>query len=355
MGAELVSRGHRVVWFLDGHRHDLVDPDANPSIVTWPSYRPTHLRDALFLFSQMRRHRPSCVVAVFGSVNLMMLVGWLMRVPVRVAWYQTLARQLELDSSEKAIRRQLLRLRKRLVFKFATNLVAVSQAAKRDLELIYKIESRRIVVHNNLLGDPKTPVSQLSRRKQKNEIVCVARFDRSKGQDVLVRAISELASDLPELEISFFGTGPTREACEQLAHKLDVDHMCRFRGSVPHEEILAALAGAELSVLPSRSDAFGLAIIESLAVGTPVAASSVGGIPDLVRDGVDGLLVPPDDPKALARALKALLQDDESRSRMMKNARDRYLSLFNLSTRIRDQADWLERLHDPVDGGHHTN
>jgi glycosyltransferase involved in cell wall biosynthesis len=84
--------------------------------------------------------------------------------------------------------------------------------------------------------------------------------------------------------------------------------------------------------------------VESLAVGTPVVASSVGGIPEVVRDGVDGFLVPPDDPAALAAKVKLLLSDVELRRKMSLNARERFLSTFEQGKVVEEQADWLENI-----------
>jgi hypothetical protein len=85
----LVSRGHRVVLLAPHRRLDLERPMGNPAIFTWPSDRPTKSRDASFLYWLIRRYRPDCLIANFGAVNLMNVVGKLMRVPCRAAWYHT--------------------------------------------------------------------------------------------------------------------------------------------------------------------------------------------------------------------------------------------------------------------------
>ena len=101
------------------------------------------------------------------------------------------------------------------------------------------------------------------------------------------------------------------------------------------------MALATATVVPSRSEGFGLVNIESLAVGTPVVASSVGGIVEVIRDGIDGFLVPPDNPELLAERLHLLLSNSELRSTMSRNARERFLTTFEQSKVIKEQADWL--------------
>jgi glycosyltransferase involved in cell wall biosynthesis len=104
------------------------------------------------------------------------------------------------------------------------------------------------------------------------------------------------------------------------------------------------MAESALTVVPSRSEAFGLVVIESMAVGTPAVASAVGGIPEIIRDGVDGFLVPPDDPAALADKIGLLLSNAELRHKMGLNARERFLSRFEQSRVVKEQADWLEQI-----------
>ncbi len=104
------------------------------------------------------------------------------------------------------------------------------------------------------------------------------------------------------------------------------------------------MAEAALVVVPSRAEALGLVNIESLAVGTPVVASRVGGIGDAVRDGLDGLLVPPDDPAALAEAIGRLLADPATRQRMGHAARQGFLERFELQANIGRQVEWYEKL-----------
>ena len=96
----LVKNGHQVVLIVDKQRHDLEDHRANPAIYTWPSPYPWKLRDALFLWDLIRQYKPRCLIGVFRAVNLMMLVGWLMRVPHRIAWYRTTSNQsvFEIDA-----------------------------------------------------------------------------------------------------------------------------------------------------------------------------------------------------------------------------------------------------------------
>jgi glycosyltransferase involved in cell wall biosynthesis len=95
----------------------------------------------------------------------------------------------------------------------------------------------------------------------------------------------------------------------------------RLLGALPRERVLELLAAADATVLSSAWENFPHVLVESLAVGTPVVATEVGGVPEIVQDGANGLLVPPDDPAALAAAIGRLLGDDELRGRLARAAR----------------------------------
>jgi glycosyltransferase involved in cell wall biosynthesis len=99
---------------------------------------------------------------------------------------------------------------------------------------------------------------------------------------------------------------------------------------------------ASVLVTPSRSEAFGLTNIEAMSVGTPVIGSAVGGIADVIQDGINGFLVPPDVPEILADAITRVLADSALRQRLSRAARERFLDVFEQRAVIAEQANWLE-------------
>jgi len=174
-------------------------------------------------------------------------------------------------------------------------------------------------------------------------LVYVGRLAKVKGVDTLMKAFC-LVSEYGEVHLDVFGSGSERENLEKLVRELGVDERVHFHGAIPQDEVYRAFAKADVAVVPSREEPFGLVVIEAMSVGTPVVASRVGGIPEILRDGVDGSLVPPEDPEALAAAIIRLLKDDALRLQMGRNARQRSLEEFQLSTRIPKVADWMEGL-----------
>jgi glycosyltransferase involved in cell wall biosynthesis len=137
-----------------------------------------------------------------------------------------------------------------------------------------------------------------------------------KGVDVLLRA----AATLPGLRVEVAGDGPERSRLEA------IDPSATFLGWQPRLDDL--LARWDLFALPSREEAFGIAALEAMAAGRPVVATRVGGLPELIDDGLTGLLVPPDDPPALAAALASLAADPARRARMGEAGRARAATHF---------------------------
>lgn len=342
LSKKLAERGHRVVILITGQKRWVEDHESNPSIYAWPSLRPTNFRDAVFLYGLIRKYRPDCLISNFGADNVMLLVGWLMRVPLRVAWYHTLISQIEIDGEITGWKARLLKLRKQMVYRGATFIVSVSGACREDVQRVFQTPERKCRVLHNSLSDPLPGLKLGQAESAQNKLVCVGRMHPTKGQDTLIRAVAILKHLLPDITIEFIGDGPFKERCQQLAHDLGVGDVCIFEGDIRHDEVLERMALATASVVPSRSEGFGLVNIESLAVGTPVVASRVGGIVEVIRDGVDGFLVPPDDPDALAEKLHLLLSNPQLRSTMSRNARERFLTTFEQSKVVKEHADWFE-------------
>jgi glycogen(starch) synthase len=145
-------------------------------------------------------------------------------------------------------------------------------------------------------------------------ILFVGRLVDAKGVSTLVSAFSRLETRGAELVL--VGDGPRRAELEGLARRLGIAGAVRITGFVPHEHVPALLAAGDLLVLPSRYEELGTVLVEALHAGLPVVASRVGGIPEVVEDGVTGLLVPPGDARALAAAIDAVLGDELLAGRM---------------------------------------
>jgi len=348
IGQELMKRGHQTVIIAPpGHSPPHFTSDGL-QILSWPSKRPTRMTDALFLWRLINRHEPDCLIANFATVNWMCALGWVSRVACRIAWYHTLSTQIDSDTNLSPHRRRMLRFRKRFIYGCATHLVTNSQAALEDSCRTFGIPREKCKVWRNSLADPARSLELRAGANREDVLVCAGRFDRTKGQDVLIDAIGLCGGELSSTVIEFLGSGPTLDLVRHKVSQQGLWKHCAFRGTVSHEEVLRRMSCAKLTVVPSRAEAFGLVNIESMSMGTPVIASRVDGIQEIVRDGIDGYLVPPDDPAALAEKLVALLQNPTLRQEMGQSARSRFTTVYEQSKVVSSLADWLEKITPPL-------
>ena len=139
--------------------------------------------------------------------------------------------------------------------------------------------------------------------------LAVARLVERKGLGELIRAFALLPRGQFELEI--VGEGPDRELLRGLTKRLGVAGEIKFSGSLSRAALAERYRAADLFTLPSAAEAFGNVFAEALASGLPIVGSTTGGIPELVEHGVNGLLIDPGQPLALARAIQYLAQDPE--------------------------------------------
>ncbi len=343
LASELVRRGHKVVLLVDQQNREVEDHEANPAVYSWPSRRPTKLKDVLFLRRLIKKYRPDCLVAAFGATNVMLCVGRWMGVPNRVAWYLSITEGITIDGPLGKWKLKVLRFRKRMVYRFLTHLLPNSEAGSQEAQRRSGIPPHKCTVLYLSLPDPKLELNGSECRRDENRVVCVGRLHPFKGQDVLLKSIAKIKDRCPHATFEFVGDGPFRAECEQLAAKLGIADRCDFLGRVPHDQVLLRMGSASVAVVPSRFECFGLVNIESLAMGTPVVASDVGGIGEIFKDGEEGFLVPADDPDALAERLAKLLNDAELRKRMSEKAIERFQK-FEQSNVIGDQVDWFESI-----------
>lgn len=140
-------------------------------------------------------------------------------------------------------------------------------------------------------------------------VLSVGSLTIHKGYDVLIDAFARLWPSFPAARLVIVGAGPLGSALEERARRAGVAAAVRLVGPVPYERVPEVLAAADVYVQPSYDEGIPRAALEAMAMALPVVASRVGGIPELVRDGVTGVLVPAGDPEALAGALQPFVAD----------------------------------------------
>jgi len=208
----------------------------------------------------------------------------------------------------------------RSIWRNAAIVTAISEqqqrlAAKTMPELIVPI------FHNGVDTDLFRPVTNNAERTLPN-IVCVGRLIERKGQHYLIRAFSQLLTKKPmAATLTFVGTGDSEESLRLLAKNLGIDSSVTFRGFVPRHEMPSIYRDADVFVLPSQSEGMSMALLESMACGLPVVVTDVGGTQELVKDGVNGLVIQWADVSALVAAVERVIDDHELRQTMGRQNR----------------------------------
>ena len=160
-------------------------------------------------------------------------------------------------------------------------------------------------------------------------LVTVGRANQPKGHDITIRAIARLRESGRAVRLRIVGGGPELESLQSLARKLRVEREVEFSGSASEHEVMAFLRAADAFVLPSRSEALGVAYMEAMALGLPTIGTDTGGVGEIITSERDGLLVPLDDAERLATAVARLMDEPELRRRLSKNARRTIVERFD--------------------------
>ena len=203
---------------------------------------------------------------------------------------------------------------------------------------------------NELTGIVKKPIdiipfsAAMARRRgqvtEKNEIIFVGRLVERKGVKYLIEAFSRTAEKIPH-SLVIIGDGPERACLEEQATRLGVAERVRFTGTIADEELRKYYQSCSFFVLPAVYDkkgdteGLGVVLLEAMSYKKPVIASSVGGITDIVADKVNGLLVSPADPDALAQAIESMAKSRKMRRTLGDAARKTVDEKFNWDRIVR--------------------
>jgi len=227
--------------------------------------------------------------------------------------------------------------------------VALSESVRRVLLAAGVPETRMEVIPAGIEVPCELPSAELRRRVRaawgvgEDDFVAghVGAFTAEKGQDVALDAAALVARRLPRFRLVLAGDGPLRTTFATVAKVRLAGEAARLLGFV--ENLEEFYAGLDLFIMPSRSEAWGLVALHAMARGLPVVASRVGGLPEIVEEGVTGWLVPPASPEALAEAIAAAAADPERLRLLGGNARAR-AQLFSLERTVERTENFYRRL-----------
>lgn len=222
---------------------------------------------------------------------------------------------------------KLRKLLVRTIIKRASTVVTVSQALKRVIESI-GYSGRLLVIPNPV--DVKLGAGLCGPiQRAPCLLFFLGRIGAEKGAWDLLEAARRLRRNFVGLEVKFGGDGNVRDLMGRAA-ALGIGDAVEAIGWVDGEEKLRRLAECTVFVLPSYAEGLPMAVLEAMAAGAPVVTTKVGGIPDVIKNGLDGLLIEPGDVEGLARAVESLLTDPRMRDRLSAAGKRKVLECFTL-------------------------
>jgi glycosyltransferase involved in cell wall biosynthesis len=170
------------------------------------------------------------------------------------------------------------------------------------------------------------------------EILCVGRLTPAKGQHLLIDAVDRLAVDGRQVRLRLVGGGPDETSLREHAGRTEFPDCVVFEGAVNQDRIRSLYAAADIFCLPSFAEGIPVVLMEAMAMGIPCVTTNITGIPELIRNGIDGLLVAPSDVEAQVAALAQLIDDKALRERLSGSGRTRIQERYDLRRNVEQLA-----------------
>jgi len=289
-------------------------------------------------FQLVRSWRPDIVFAFFGipSGVIGFLLRWVYKIPYIVS-----LRGGDVPGFRPydfALYHRLVGPFLRIIWRNAGAVVANSQGLK-DLAQAFYAKSKIDIIPNGVNPEKFFPHQ---RKWDEPHLLFIGRVVYQKGLDILFQALGDLL-DIP-WQLTIVGDGPEHHNLVDMTHRLGIQERTKFVGWKHNSELVAFYQWATIFVNPSRHEGMPNAVLEAMAMGLPVIASKISGNEELVIPGENGVLVPPDNPDALARALKDLIFDPEKCAQMGAASRKKVVSSYTW----KDSAFLYQRLLEDV-------
>jgi glycosyltransferase involved in cell wall biosynthesis len=310
----------REEWYgLQIRRHSFRAPEGSPRNIA-----AARLANPLVLAALVRQLRADrCELIHVQCVNLGAGFAYRAARLLRLPFVVSTQGELSMDSARVYERSASLRRTLRLVLERADMVTACSRATLQEAEewAGLTLGERGRTVFNGVDNREFRSGRSISERPF---VFAIGRHVPQKGFDVLIDAFAEVVAD-PDFgwDLIVAGDGPEHGALVDQAAERHLTDRVRFVGRTDRAATVALFQRAAVFVLPSRQEPFGIVNLEAMAAGTPVVATRVGGVVEFVEDGRCGLLVPPNDPRAMAGAIRNLWQQPELRERLAEAGRAR--------------------------------
>lgn len=338
---KLATEGHRVVFLSHDSPENTIQLPANLTVVQWPGNRPVGWQAFRFVWRIIRQYKIDTVLAHAAASNIVGLVSWLLRVPKRIGYYHSIYASTVIDNAQSTLLTRLKKWRKQFFIHRYTHMICVSHHASDDLQLHFHVPSSRISVVYNSLADRGNDVLPAKATTSPITFFLPTRLDP--GKNILAVADGFLhfqQNSSKETRLLIAGMGLQEKLIQEKAG--GSGGLITFLGFLSYQEIDKYMQQAHFVVCSTLYEAFGMVNIEAMMLGTPVIASNIGGIPEIVTDGETGLLVDGNSAEhwqaAFAKACHLFLAEREKYERIRQQARQHFTQSFT-------QPQQLQQLH----------
>jgi glycosyltransferase involved in cell wall biosynthesis len=206
-------------------------------------------------------------------------------------------------------------------YRCADRVIAVSCDMAREAAQYYRLPEGKIVAIHNGVDTPLLSEPPIDEPKMGHTILFVGRLVWRKGVKYLVDALPQILADYGDTNIVVVGNGPEKLFLEKRIKELGIENSVQFLSNISAERLHSLYDEADIYVQPSLYEPFSIAILEAMSMGKPIVTTRTGGTPELIKNGLEGLLVEPGNSLHLAGAIKHVFSDSSCRRRLGSNAR----------------------------------
>ncbi|HVP36425.1 MAG TPA: glycosyltransferase family 4 protein [Terriglobales bacterium] len=235
------------------------------------------------------------------------------------------------------------------LLRFADRLIAVSKDMASKLQTLGIPHEKVVTIYNAVFekgissGDPNLDIRREFKITQGDKLIgVIGRLSPEKGQIYFLKSFSEVTKTFPRVTALIVGEGPDEKKLKDFCALKQLDHKVIFTGY--QKDIASIYKSLDLVVLPSLSEGMPNVALESMLLGKPVIGTNAGGTPEVIADEMTGLLVPPEDPPSLARAMLELLNDEKKMKIFSEKGRDWVLENFSLEKRAKRLVELYRKL-----------
>ena len=262
-----------------------------------------NVKRVLTLRKAIKKNPASTVISAITQANILTLVATLGLNRPTIVW--------EHNDPEFSYRSNVWRILRDWLYPLASRIVLLTESSVPYFSK--RVQKKSVVILNPvikpiLFGDvEKEPAD-------KKILLAMGRLTKQKGFDLLLRAFAKISPNCPDWIVQIWGYGPLQESLEKLRDELNLKDKVQFPGLTkkPYD----IMTNADIFVMSSRWEGLPMVLGEAMACGMPVICFSCHGPRDIIRDGVDGILIPPEDVQALSEGLETLMKDDEKRKQL---------------------------------------